>query len=191
MKSDFLWIYNNKLDVSDSPQLTVTVSHRRHFCHFVTNSWLLRSGTQTHHLSLCVFVCVCLCVCASGGASEDLKRPALGPKNSFILLLFLSHIQPWISSYEVIKSNAKKETDWNIGMRWKGWNINQYMGNTEFWRCGGFYFAVAVRHSQLHVGETLLLNLREYYYTAQTQYVFYFVKHQARWKDIELNLRPG
>ena len=25
----------------------------------------------------------------------------------------------------------------------------------EFGRCGGFYFAVAVRHSQLHVGETL------------------------------------
>ena len=25
----------------------------------------------------------------------------------------------------------------------------------EFLRCGGFYFAVAVRHSQLHVGETL------------------------------------
>ena len=28
---------------------------------------------------------------------------------------------------------------------------------SEFLRCGSFYFAVAVRHSQLHVGETLLL----------------------------------
>ena len=36
-------------------------------------------------------------------------------------------------------------------------NINQCMGNTEFLRCGGFYFAVAVRHSQLHVAETLHL----------------------------------
>ena len=26
----------------------------------------------------------------------------------------------------------------------------------ELWRCGGFYFAVAVRHSQLPVGETLI-----------------------------------
>ena len=28
----------------------------------------------------------------------------------------------------------------------------------EFLRCGGFYFAVAVHHSQLHVRETLLKN---------------------------------
>ena len=43
-------------------------------------------------------------------------------------------------------------------MRWKGRNINQCMGNTELVkteRYGGFYFAVAVRHSQLHVAETL------------------------------------
>ena len=26
----------------------------------------------------------------------------------------------------------------------------------EFLRCGGFYFAVAVRHSQLHVGGSLV-----------------------------------
>ena len=30
----------------------------------------------------------------------------------------------------------------------------------EFLRCGGFYFAVAVRHSQLHVGETLVNNMQ-------------------------------
>lgn len=28
-------------------------------------------------------------------------------------------------------------------------------GNTEFLRCSGLYFAVAVLHSQLHVGKTL------------------------------------
>ena len=50
-----------------------------------------------------------------------------------------------------------KETDWNVGMHWKGRNINQCMGNTEFLRRGGFYFAVAVRHSQLHVAESLSL----------------------------------
>ena len=33
-------------------------------------------------------------------------------------------------------------------------------GNTEFFRYGGFYFAVAVRHSQLHVGETLRALIR-------------------------------
>ena len=54
MKSDFLCIYNNKLDVSGTLQLTVTVSHRRHFCLFVTNSWLLRTDTQTHLMS---YVC--------------------------------------------------------------------------------------------------------------------------------------
>ena len=61
MKSDFLCIYNNKLDVSGTLQLTV--SHRRHFCLFVTNSWLLRTDTQTHLMS---------CMCVSGGASKGL-----------------------------------------------------------------------------------------------------------------------
>ena len=41
-------------------------------------------------------------------------------------------------------------------MLWKGQNINQCMGNTEFLRRDSFYFAVVVRHSQLHVEETLL-----------------------------------
>ena len=48
-----------------------------------------------------------------------------------------------------------KKTDQNVGMRWRGRNINQCMGDTEFLRCGCFYFAVAVRHSQLDVAETL------------------------------------
>ena len=47
------------------------------------------------------------------------------------------------------------QIDCNVGMHWKGRNINQCMGNTEFLRRGGLYFAVAVLHSQLHVGETL------------------------------------
>ena len=51
----------SKLDVSDTLQLTVTVSHRR-LCHFVTNSRLLWSDTQTHYLSPCVCVCVIVCV---------------------------------------------------------------------------------------------------------------------------------
>ena len=57
-----------------------------------------------------------------------------------------------LKSLKVMKT---KETDWNVSMRWKGRNINQCMGNTEFLRCGGLYFAVAVRHSQLYVEETL------------------------------------
>ena len=55
-----------------------------------------------------------------------------------------------MKSLKVVKT---KETDWTVGMRWKGRNINQCMGNTEFLRCGSFYFAVAVHHSQLHVAE--------------------------------------
>ena len=62
MKLDFLCIHNNKLD-NYTLQLTVTVSHRCHFYHFVTNSWLLRTDTQTHLMS---------CMCVSGGASKGL-----------------------------------------------------------------------------------------------------------------------
>ena len=72
MKSDF---FVNKLDVSNTLQLTV-VSHRQLFCHFVTNSRLLRSNTQTHHLSPCMYVCV------SGGASKYVKCTAPGPKTA-------------------------------------------------------------------------------------------------------------
>lgn len=45
-------INNDKLDVFDSLKITVTVSQRRHLCHCVTDLWLLRSITQTRHLSL-------------------------------------------------------------------------------------------------------------------------------------------
>ena len=59
-------------------------------------------------------------------------------------------------------------------MRWKGRNINQCMGNTEFLRCGSFYFAVVVRHSQLHVAETLLplkcLSVEDDYATVSCEY---------------------
>ena len=111
-----------------------TVSHRRLFCHFVTNSWLLQSNTQTHHLSPCV------CVCAW------VEVHCFRFENSFILLVLFSVTQPWISITEVIKSNENKR-DWL--------NINQCMRNTEFLKCGSFYFAMAVPHSLLHVAETL------------------------------------
>ena len=101
------------MDVSDTLQLTATVSHRWHFCHFVTNSWLLRSGTQTHHLSPCA------CVCASGRASEGVNHTAPCSKT---VVFFHSLIQPWISSTEVIKSNANKRDRlkrWYVMERWK------------------------------------------------------------------------
>ena len=102
MKSDFLWIYNNKLDVSDTFQPTITVSHRQHFCHFLTNSWLLRSNTQTHHLSPCV--------CARVDEPPRSWSTLLQVRKQLHIIIFLL-IQPWISSTEVIKSNANKR-DW-------------------------------------------------------------------------------
>ena len=80
---------------------------------------------------------------------------------------FFSLIQPRNSSSEVVKINTKKERlietlvcavkaviFSHIPHLNYGAQSRQCMGNTEFLRCGGFYFAVS--HSQLHVGETLL-----------------------------------
>ena len=127
-----------------------TVSDRQLFCHFVTNSWLLRSDTQTHHLSphVCVFVC-------EWRSLRTCEAHSFRFENS-VMLLFFSLIQPWISSIEVITSNENKR-DW-LKRRYvleRQKYVWKTKTKTEFLRCGSFYFAVAVRHSQLHVAETL------------------------------------
>ena len=121
MKSDFfLWIYSNKLDVSVTLQLIVTVSQRRHFCHFETNSGLLWSGTQTHRLSVCVCVCVCARACVRVKEPLRVWSTLLQVWKRLHIFFFTNTELAVLTSSKVMQT---KETDWNVGMRWKCRNI--------------------------------------------------------------------
>ena len=138
MKSDFLWIYNNKLDVSDTLQLIIKVRHRRHFCHFVTNSWLLGAA---HRPTICHCVCVCVCVCVRVEEPPRTWSSLLQVKKEFHIIIF-SLIQPWISSTEVIKSNTNNR-DWLLSMCGKHWlMVCQTYNFTDSWMNLSIYLSI-------------------------------------------------